>query len=81
MSVEKNTCGKTVDVAKPYEVWETNNGNWQWKVLKKYQKPSKEKNNPYARWLCAVKSPYTHDTYDYGDVYVKEIKDVARQVA
>ena len=61
--VDKNLCNKTVNVETPYEIWET----------LEYQKPSKEVTNPYARWYCAVKSPYTYDTYDYGDVYVADI--------
>lgn len=71
--IDKNLCNKTVDVETPYEIWETLDGLWEWRVMKKYQKPSKELTNPYARWFCAVKSPHTYDTYDYGDVYVAEI--------
>jgi len=67
----KNECGKTRKVDNPYEIWTS--GDWEWRVLKKYQSPEKEKTNPYARWFCAVKSPFTYDGYDYGDVYVKDI--------
>ena len=75
MKLDKNECGKTVDAEIPYEIWKTTDNLWEWRVLKKYQKPSKEDINPYARWYCAVKSPHTYDTYDYGDVYVAEIKN------
>lgn len=69
----KNECGKMRDVNNPYEVWENAQAGWQWRVLKKYQSPEKEKGNPYARWFCAVKSPMTFGSYDMGDVYVSEI--------
>lgn len=69
----KNTCGKTRKVNEPYEVWRNSSG-WEWRVLKKWQAPDKETNNPYARWFCAVKSPMTFGSYDMGDVYVSEIK-------
>ena len=75
--MEKNKCGKTRPVENPYEVWQSYCGSWTWKVLKKYQKPSKEEENPYARWFCAVSSPYTYGSYDLGDVYVTEIKNHA----
>jgi len=61
-------CGKTRPVSRPYEVWEA--GDWQWRVLKKYQK---DDHKPYARWYCAVKSPYTYGTYDMGDTYAEEV--------
>ena len=76
--MSKNECGKTRDVDNPYEVWVA--GDWEWKVLKKYQTPEKEATNPYARWLCAVKSPYTYGSYDIGDTYIRDIVNVARKV-
>lgn len=76
----KNLCGKTRPVNNPYEVWVSYDGQWQWRVLKKYQSPRGESTNPLARWFCAVKSPMTHGTYDMGDVYVSEIKRSADKV-
>jgi len=73
--MEKNLCGKTRKHDNPYEVWKSADKTWTWKVLKKYQKPSKEVENPYARWFCAVSSPFTYGDFEYGDVYVKEITD------
>jgi len=61
---------KETTVDKPHEVW-VNDSGWEWRVLKKWQK---DDNKPYARWMCAVKSPYTYGGWDYGDVYVSEIK-------
>lgn len=72
---EKNQCGKTRPVSDPYEIWEGTGDyeGWTWKVLKKWQGPDNEAENPYARWMCAVSSPCTHGGYDYGDCYVKDI--------
>jgi len=74
----KNPCGKTVDVNKPYEIWRA--GDWEWRVLKKYQRPDKEAENEYARWFCAVKSPFTFGSYEMGDCYVESIKNQAARV-
>ena len=30
-----------------------------------------------ARWFCAVKSPTTYGSWEYGDTYVKDIKEQA----
>ena len=78
--IDKNLCGKTRLIDNPYEVWESADGTWTWKVLKKYQKPSKEAENPHARWFCAVSSPCTYGSFEMGDVYVKDIIDYAEQV-
>lgn len=67
---------KTREVDNPYEVWENDKG-WEWRVLKKWQKNDDKK---YARWFCAVKSPFTHGSWEYGDVYVSDIKEFARRV-
>lgn len=75
---EKNPCAKMRDKNNPYEIWKTSNGTWEWRVLKKWQV---DDNKPYARWFCAVKSPFTHGSYDLGDVYVKDIKSNAIKVS
>lgn len=74
-----NKCGKTRDVEQPYEIWR--NGDWEWRVLKKYQTPEKEEKNEYARWFCAVKSPMTYGSWEYGDTYVKDVKQYAMLVS
>ena len=76
--IEKNVCGKTRTQNKPYEIWDNYKG-WTWYVLKKYQKPSMEIKNPYARWLCLVKSPFMPNG-ELGDVYVNEIKSSAIRI-
>lgn len=75
----KNTCAKTRKVDQPYEIWR--NGDWEWRVLKKYQQPEKEAQNPYARWFCAVKSPMTYGSWEYGDTYVADVKKYALLVS
>jgi len=78
----KNACGKTRPIENPYEVWIGIGrfDGWTWKVLKKYQSPENEASNPYARWFCAVSSPFTFGGYDYGDTYIKDITPYARMV-
>jgi hypothetical protein len=78
----KNLCNKTRDVSNPYEIWLGTGGyeGWEWKVLKKYQAPDTEAKNPYARWFCAVSSPFTHGGCDMGDAYIKDITPHARMV-
>ena len=71
--MSKNECGKTRKIEEPYETWKGPAG-FEWRVLKKYQKPELEAKNPYARWFCAVKSNMTYGEFEYGDVYVSEIK-------
>lgn len=71
----KNLCAKTRPSDRPYEVWKA--GGWTWKVLKKYQA---DDNKPYARAFCLVTSPNTTASGDMGDVYIAEIKSVARLV-
>jgi len=73
----KNLCLKERKIDDPYETWRSFDGTWTWKVLKKWQV---DDNKPYARWLCAVSSPYTYGGYDVGDVYVKDIKSYAVKV-
>jgi hypothetical protein len=68
----KNYCGKMTKPENAYEVWENDSG-WTWYVLKKYQSPDKEKTNRFARWMCAVSSPFTFGGMDYGDTYINDI--------
>src|SRR5437868_10866532 len=70
-----NPCAKTVTLENAYEVWQSYDGSWTYFVLKKYQTPEKEAQNPYARWYCDVSSPLTQGRLDYGDTYVRTVKD------
>jgi hypothetical protein len=70
---------KRISENRPIEVWSTPDGSWKWEVYKKYQKPANEAKNPYARWFCKVKSPFTPQG-ELGDVYIREIKSHAHKV-
>ena len=75
--MNKNLCAKTVKPENAYEIWQA--GDWVWYILKKYQTPEKEKDNPFARWFCLVKTPIVPNG-EYGDVYVNDIKENAIQI-
>jgi len=69
----KNPCAKRVTPDTAYEVWQSYNGSFTYFVLKKYQSPEKEAQNPNAIWYCMVQSPITPKG-EYGDVYVYSVK-------
>lgn len=77
----KNPCGKAIAISRAktdaYEVWQA--GEWTWYVLKKYQNPTQEAKNPYARWFCFVTSPLC-PRGEAGDVYAAEVKRSAHLV-
>ena len=78
MAREKNECAKMRKKEDPYEIWVR--GDWEWRVLKKYQSPSNEAKNEYAVWMCAVKSPMTYGGWDMGDTYVNDVVRHATKV-
>lgn len=69
--MSKNLKGKTRKVDDPYETYVQ--GDWEWRVLKHNLSPESEKKNPYASVFCAVRSPYTFGSWEYGDVYIRDI--------
>ena len=69
--MSKNLHGKTRSVENPYHI--IVQGDWEWRVLKRYQSPAAERANPYARWFVAVKSPMTYGSWEMGDSYISEI--------
>jgi hypothetical protein len=75
----KNEPGKTRKVNEPYEIW-VNGTTFEWRVLKKYQAPDKEAENPYARWFLATKGPGTYDSYEMGDGYARDIQQYGRKL-
>tara|TARA_Y100000401_G_scaffold55907_1_gene44263 strand:+ start:14484 stop:14738 length:255 start_codon:yes stop_codon:yes gene_type:complete len=84
MARETNPCGKTRDIDEPYEIWKGSHpmfGEIEYRVLKKYQTPTKEKQNAYARWFVAAKSQATFGGWDYGDTYIADIKAICSKVA
>lgn len=72
----KNEMAKKRPVDNPYEIWKSANGEWEWRVLKKWQADDFKQ---YARWYCAVKSPHTFGSWEYGDVYAADVRRVARR--
>jgi hypothetical protein len=76
MARKKNPYAKMRPISDPYEIWENVQAGWQWRVLKKYQHPDNE--TPTSRWLCAVRSPYTHGSWEMGDVYAGEVLENAQ---
>jgi len=67
----KNAWGKRRPLGEPYCIIEMD--GWTWKILKAYQSRKNEEGNKYARYFCAVQSPFTYGTYDMGDVFVHDI--------
>lgn len=63
-----------------HEVWGTPDGSWKWYVLKKYQTPEKEADNPYGRWFCLVTSPIVGESGEMGDVYIRDITGIATKI-
>ena len=74
---KENIGKKTVDVDKPYMTFKGN--GFEWRVLKRYQFPKHESKNNYARWYCAVRSPMTYGSWEYGDTYVSDIKNYSTE--
>src|SRR5258708_32617864 len=75
----KNPCAKRVTPETAYEVWQSYNGSFTYFVLKKYQFPEKEAQNPNAIWYCMVQSPITPKG-EYSDVYVYSVKQGTAQI-
>lgn len=74
MPREVNPCAKTVKPAQAYEVYQTFDGACTYYVLRKYQTPTKEAQNPFARWYCMVISPACPKG-EYGDSYVSTVRN------
>ncbi len=70
----KNPFGRMRDIDDPYAVYRA--GDWEWRVLKTYQHPDKERENRNAVWLCGVKSPFTFGSFEFGDTYVRDVLGV-----
>ena len=82
----KNECAKTRKLEDPYETWKCRMDmgfgdiiNIESRVLKKYQAPKNEAENPYARWFTAAKSEATFGSWEYGDTYVRDIVSSGRR--
>ena len=64
----KILCNKSRKVEKPWAIFKR--VGWEWRILKNYQN---DVNKNYARWFCAVKSPFTYGSFEMGDTYVKDV--------
>jgi hypothetical protein len=67
----KNPYLKLRKIDNPYEIWKSPDKTWEYRVLKKWQI---DDNEPYARWYVGAKTPATFGSWEYGDMYVKDIK-------
>jgi len=70
----KNLLGKSRKQDNPYAVFKGDGpfGETEMLLLKTYQIPTKERENVYARWFVAVKTPMSYGSYDMGDSYIRE---------
>tara|TARA_R110002020_G_scaffold461740_3_gene680780 strand:- start:844 stop:1131 length:288 start_codon:yes stop_codon:yes gene_type:complete len=80
----KNQFGKSVKVEEAHATYRVDNPNnrmyFEWKILKTYKTKENEDKDQYARWFTACKSPMTKGSWEYGDVYINEIKDVGAKL-
>ena len=68
-----NPIRKGVDVNSPWARLEHKKADWEWRILKAYKAGNTSKQDKYSRFFCAVMSPYTYGSWEYGDVYVTDI--------
>ena len=72
----KEDIGKKMrNLDNPYMTYEGR--GFEWRVLKRYQKPANEAKNEYARWLVAARSPMTYGEWEIGDTYISDIRKYA----
>ena len=74
----KNQFGKT-----NLEGYATYHGasGFKWKILKTYKSLDSEAKDPYARWFTSATSNLMYnDTWEMGDVYLREILQHANYV-
>jgi len=64
--------GKSRPVEKPYAIYKI--GDLEYRVLKTYKHPKNE--DSYSRWLVAGKSSNTFGSWEYGDMYCSEVKNL-----
>ena len=76
-SKPKNLCAKRRTVDSPYETWKSPDGSMEYRILKKNQI---DDDKPYASWYVAGKSPMTGGSWEYGDMYVGDIKKNMKKV-
>jgi hypothetical protein len=67
---------KTAKIEAPHAVF-TNAQGWTWKVLKVNQPKKTPTARSYATWYCAVQSPFTYSSFEYGDTYAVDVIEFA----
>jgi len=65
---------KTRPVTEPYEVWQSLDGSWTWRVLKFYKSRENTMKDEYGRVFCNVTSPFVSGRGELGDVYYSEVR-------
>ena len=76
----KNAMAKTRPIDNPYEIWRSVDGSWEWRVLKFYKTRERTMEDPCGRVFCAVKSPFTFNSFEMGDTYYKDITEHAIKI-
>ena len=77
MPRKKNLFAKSADKDNPHAIYECGHMNFKWRVIKTWKHADNEPSDQYARWYCFVTSDMCPEG-EYGDVYKKEILDLAR---
>lgn len=68
---QKNPAGKMRKLEQPYAQWTDPATGWEYKLLKSWQADNSKE---YARWFVAVRSEYTHGSFELGDEYVQGLR-------
>lgn len=71
---------KTAKIDSPHATFTCDRSGFEWRVLK-VNAPKKGPHAPYATWFCAVKSPMTYGSWEYGDTYAKDVFQYGRLVS
>ena len=69
----KNLMNKTRTAENPYATFHGNN-NFVSHVIRAYSIKTPEE-NPHVAWFTIAKSDDSFGSYEYGDVYIKELTD------
>ena len=75
MPRKKNLFAKSATKGNPHAIYQ--HQDWTWYVIKTWKHADNEPSDPYARWYCFVTSSMCPKG-EYGDVYIRDILEVAR---
>lgn len=78
----KNTKAKTRPIDNPYETYigYLEGMKVEWRVLKHYKSEEGEAKDPFARVFTGAMSPATYGSWEYGDMYLKDLQKYAELV-